>query len=101
MKKFFATSDLLVVTTIAIVTFISPPVWGQVKITANADEAGKPVYIPPGCIGKTISKMSRAEMLTQTLTDVKPNPPVTQSDQLKLFNELAKIINEVCLCWCS
>ena len=97
MKKFFTTADLLVVTTIAIVTFISPAVWGQVKTTTNADGTGKPVYIPPGCIGKTISKMSRAEMLTQTLTDVKPNPPVTQSDQLKLFNELAKIINEVYL----
>ncbi len=87
MKKFFATSDLFVVTAIIIVSFITPAVWGQVN----------PVYIPPGCIGKAISKMSRTEMLAQTLTDTKPNPPVTQSDQLKLFNELAKIISEVYL----
>jgi carboxyl-terminal processing protease len=78
---------LLMVAAIAIFTFISPVVWGQAKL----------VYIPPGCAGKTISKMSHAEMLAQTMTDVKQNPPVTQSDQLKLFNELAKIINEVYL----
>jgi carboxyl-terminal processing protease len=87
MKKFVATIDLLMVAAIAIFTFISPVVWGQVK----------PVYIPPGCAGKSISKMSRAEMLAQTMTDVKQNPPITQSDQLKIFNELAKIINEVYL----
>ena len=97
MKKFFATADLLVVTTIAIVTFISPAVWGQVNITANAEGAGLPAYIPPGCVGKTITKMSHAEMLAQTMTDVKQNPTITQSYQLKLFNELATIINEVYL----
>lgn len=95
MKRFFAISDLFMITAIAFLTFISPAVCGQGNITTNA--GGATVYIPPGCAGKTISKMSRAEMLTQTLTDVKPNRPVSQSDQLKLFNELAKIINEVYL----
>ena len=87
MKRFFPIADLLMVIAIGIFAFITPSVWGQVK----------PVYIPPGCTGKTISKMSRAEMLEQTMHDTKPNPPITQSDQLKVFNELAKIINEVYL----
>ncbi len=94
MKKLFTTAGLLVVTIIGIVTFITPAVFGQEKITANADGTKLPEYVPPGCVGKTITKMSRAEMLAQTLPDVKSNPPITQSNQLKLFNELAKIIDE-------
>ena len=41
--------------------------------------------------------MSRAEMLAQTMMDKKQNPPITQINQLKVFNELANIINEVYL----
>ena len=94
MKKFFTTRGVLVVATIAIVTFISPAVFCQERITANAEGVRLPAYIPPGCVGKTISKMSRAEMLAQTAPDVKSNPPIKQPNQLKLFNELANIIGE-------
>ena len=97
MKRFFTTADLLLLTAISMISLLTPAVWGQVTIPANTDEGGKTVYIPPGCVGKTISKMSHAEMLSQTFTETKKNPPVTQSDQLRLFNELVKIINEVYL----
>jgi C-terminal processing protease CtpA/Prc len=97
MKKLFATPGLLVVTTVAIITLMTPAVFGQEKVTPNVEGARLPEYIPPGCAGKTITKMSRAEMLAMTVPDVKLNPPITQSNQLRLFNELAKIIDEVYL----
>jgi len=54
-------------------------------------------YIPPACVGKPITTMSRAQMLAQTVSEVKPNPLITKSDQLKLFNALAEVIDEVYL----
>lgn len=88
MKKLFATGFRSVVMVITIVTFIIPTVFGQEE---------KPAYIPPACIGKPISKMSRAEMMAQIHTAVKPNPPITRENQLKIFNTLVKIINEIYL----
>ena len=86
MKNLFTIAGLLVVTNIGILTFITPAVFGQENVT--------PGYIPPGCAGKTISKMSREEMLKLTVSDAKLNPPITPANQLKLFNTVAKIIDE-------
>lgn len=86
MRNPFTIAGLLVMTNLGILTFNSPSVFGQENVT--------PGYIPSGCIGKTISKMSREEMLKLTVSDVKPNPPITQSNQLKLFNTIVKVIDE-------
>jgi carboxyl-terminal processing protease len=97
MRKIFIKACLFVVTTIGIVAFITQEVFGQEKNGSKVEVAELPAYIPPFCIGKTITKMSRSEMLAQTVSDVKPNPPITPANQLKLFNELANIITEVYL----
>jgi len=97
MKRIFTKVCLFIVTIIGIVTFITPEVFGQQKNGTKVEEADLPAYIPPFCVGKTITTMSRSEMLAQTLSDVKPNPPITPANQLKLFNELANIIHEVYL----
>ena len=76
MKKLFATGFRSVVMVITIVTFIIPTVFGQEE---------KPAYIPPACIGKPISKMSRAEMMAQIHTAVKPNPPITREKPAENF----------------
>ncbi len=88
MKKLFATGCRSVVMVISIVTFITPTVFGQEE---------KPAYIPPSCIGKPISKMSRAEMMAQIHAPVTHNPPITRENQLKIFNTLVKIINVIYL----
>jgi carboxyl-terminal processing protease len=62
--------------------------------TVAVKQASPAPYIPPACVGKPITKMSRAAMLAQTVSEVKPNPPITQSNQLKLFNALASVIDE-------
>ena len=53
-----------------------------------------PKYVPPACQGKPITVVPRAVMLAQTPTEVKPNPPIAATDQLKLFNALAQIIDQ-------
>ena len=53
-----------------------------------------PKYIPPSCQGKPIIVVPRAVMLAQTPTEVKPNPPIARTDQVRLFNALARIIDE-------
>lgn len=71
----------------------------QTQKTGTA-EPGSPSpapYMPPACVGKPITTMSRAAMLAQTVLDSKPNPPITQSNQLKVFNALASVIDEVYL----
>ncbi len=53
-----------------------------------------PQYIPPSCQGKPINIVPRAVVLAQTATPVKSNPPIARAEQLKLFEELAQVINE-------
>lgn len=60
-----------------------------------ADEPATPApYMPPACVGKPITTMSRAAMLAQTVLEVGPNPPITQSNQLKVFNALASVLDQ-------
>jgi carboxyl-terminal processing protease len=54
-----------------------------------------PQYVPPACQGKPISVVPRAVALAQTPTEVKTNPTIASSNQLKLFDALVKIINDV------
>ena len=59
---------------------------------------GKPIppqYVPPVCQGRPLTVVPKAEMQAQAATEVKPNPPISKADQLRLFNTLAKIINDV------
>jgi carboxyl-terminal processing protease len=63
--------------------------------TTRAQTNPTPKYIPPSCQGKPITTVPRAVMLAQTPTEVKPNPPIAKADQLKLFNALARIIDDV------
>lgn len=75
-----------------------PAVSPQTQIEKPGTVAAKPAspapYIPPACVGKPITTMSRAAMLAQTVAEVKPNPLITQSGQLKIFNALAEVIDE-------
>ena len=64
------------------------------SIRAQDKPTPAPQYVPPSCQGKPITIVPRAAMLAQTPTEVKPNPPITRTDQLKLFNTLARIIDE-------
>ncbi|MGQ0737578.1 MAG: S41 family peptidase [Bacteroidota bacterium] len=88
MKKLFATAFRSVVMVITVLIFYAGTIFGQ---------EDKPAYIPPSCVGKTISKMSPAEMIAQFHPAEKPNPPINREDQLKIFNTLVKIINEIYL----
>jgi carboxyl-terminal processing protease len=54
-----------------------------------------PKYVPPACQGKPITVVPRAVALAQSPTEIKANPPIAKEDQLKLFDALAKIINDV------
>ena len=64
-------------------------------LTTCAQTKPAPNYVPPSCQGKPIAVVPRAVMLAQTPTEVKPNPPFAKADQLKLFNALARIIDDV------
>lgn len=73
----------------------------QTQIEKPGTVAVKPAfpspYMPPACVGKPITTMSAATMLAQTVatvSGVKANPPITQSNQLKVFNALASVIDE-------
>ncbi|HSU28443.1 MAG TPA: S41 family peptidase [Chitinophagaceae bacterium] len=85
MKKNHSILHLSVVALIAIVTFITPKVSGQDTL---------PAFIPSSCIGQPLIKMSKKEMLAQTIPATKPNPAISKEDQFKLFNNLVNIINE-------
>ena len=52
-------------------------------------------YVPPACQGKPLAVVPRAEALAQTPTKVETNPEIAKSDQLKVFDALAKIIEDV------
>src|SRR5712692_6479346 len=54
-----------------------------------------PQYVPPACQGKPISVVPRAVALAPTPTEVTTNPTIASSNQLKLFDALVKIINDV------
>ena len=56
-----------------------------------------PSYIPPVCQGKPISVVPREVALAQTPRAIKTNPPIDQTDQLQMFDTLAKAIGAVYL----
>lgn len=62
--------------------------------TAAIKAASTGQYIPPACVGKPITKMSREAMLARIGSEVKANPPITQSNQLKVFDALVGVIDE-------
>jgi len=80
-------------TRFAVLLFCLSTVWHSAA--AHAQTKPAPTYIPPSCQGKPITIVPRAVMLAQTPTEVKPNPPIAKDDQLKLFNALARIIDDV------
>ena len=84
------------VTSLALVLFValSSSLFGPGRFPSLAQGPPATPYMPPACVGKPITKMSRAAMLAQTLSEVKPNPPITQSNQLRVFNALASVIDE-------
>ncbi len=93
MKKLFTSPCLFVVNLIWIFAFITAPVYGQGMKRTVVGKADLPSYIPPSCVGKTITRMTKEEMMTRDFTDVKPNPKITKSDQLKVFDSLTKVLD--------
>jgi len=56
-----------------------------------------PSYIPPVCQGKPITVIPREVALAQTSRATRTNLPITQTDQLQMFDTLAKTISDVYL----
>lgn len=54
-----------------------------------------PKYVPPACQGKPLAVVPREVALAQSPTEVKSNPAIGQGEQLKLFDTVVKIINDV------
>lgn len=54
----------------------------------------RPEYIPPVCQGRSLTRLTREEMLAQTATAPKPHPPIAPAEQLRLFNSLVEIIGQ-------
>lgn len=50
-----------------------------------------PKYVPPACQGK-LTTVPRAEMESQPTPSIKANPPINSTDQLVVFNGVAKAI---------
>ncbi len=94
MKIFFTTAGFLVVATIGMATFITPAVYGQENKTLVVAKSELPSYIPPSCVGKTITRMTPEAMMAQTFTEVKPNPNITRSNQLRVFDTLTKVLDK-------
>ena len=65
------------------------------SVLGAASIEAAPQYVPPACQGKPISVVPRAVALAQTPMEVRTNPAIASSNQLKLFDELVKIINDV------
>jgi C-terminal peptidase prc len=80
---------------IANVSFLCLSIGCYSATTTRAQTKPAPTYIPPSCQGKPITVVPRAVMLAQTPTEVKANPPIAKADQSKLFNALARIIDDV------
>ena len=57
--------------------------------------ASAPRYVPSACQDKPITVVPRAVALAKTPTEVKTNPAIAKDNQLKVFDALAKIINDV------
>lgn len=66
-----------------------------VSAQAPARSLAQPKYVPPSCQGTPITTVPRATALAESMPALKANPPIAKSDQMKLFNALARIINEV------
>jgi carboxyl-terminal processing protease len=54
-----------------------------------------PKYVPPACQGKPLTVVPREVALAQSPTEVKKNPTLGKDEQLKLFDAVVKIINDV------
>lgn len=50
-----------------------------------------PSYIPTSCQGRLVT-VPRAEMAAPAVPSVKTNPPISQTDQMVIFNGLSKVI---------
>ena len=57
----------------------------------------KPAFVPPACQGKPITTVPREEMLARTTTVRKPDPPIDQTGQRKVFNEVVRAIESTYL----
>ncbi len=68
-----------------------------IRVYGQAGNDSLPSYIPPSCAGQALTKMSREEMLAMTEPAIKFNPTLSKTDQVKLFDSLAKIISNVYL----
>ena len=80
-------------TVLAVLLLCLSTVWYSATTYAQTEPA--PKYIPRLCQGKPITVVPREVMLAQTPTEVKANPPIAKENQLKLFNALARIIDDV------
>ena len=56
---------------------------------------GVPTYIPPACRGKPLTAVPRAVALAQPSRELETNPPIAKADQLTLFGQVAKTIDDV------
>ena len=52
----------------------------------------KPAYVPPACQGKPITTVPREEMLARKTTVRKPDLPISQTDQRKVFDDLVRAV---------
>ena len=62
----------------------------ETSVSQQTSITPPPSYIPPVCKGKPITLVPRDVALAQTPTEIKTNPLIAQSDQLQLFDTLAK-----------
>jgi C-terminal processing protease CtpA/Prc len=47
-----------------------------------------PVYVPPACVGQPVATLPAATTVAEPTLSVGTNPPLSQSEQLKIFEEL-------------
>ena len=66
---------------------------GHLIAYAQPPAAPPPKYIPPSCQGKTLLAVPRSEMEVGAAPTSALNPPIKQTDEIKLFDALSNVIN--------
>jgi len=54
-----------------------------------------PAYIPPQCASSAIATVAPDTALAQPTLDAKTNPPLSQAEQMRIFRDMTKVVDQV------
>ncbi len=73
-------------------TSVAPPSLPRITTPTPSLPTSVPVYIPPECVGHQVATLPAATTVAEPTISSGINPPLSQSEQLKIFDELTSPI---------